>query len=210
MHLRSIRAIAVLFALLAGMLAAAAGPAAAQESTPTAEQPVLVGDTELTWTGDWQYDADNSTPEQANLSQFDTEAGFLTLVTYGEFAEAPAGIDGQPIEGAQAVLDTFTEQFVQGVGAEFVQEAGSGELEDGTVWKLFDFELQSFQLTLLITVSQAEDGSYVVSTLIATADQFVDSLAAVQEEILLDGEPTFLEGIEPEDVGGEPQATPGV
>src|SRR5690606_20817288 len=127
-----------------------------------------------------------------------------------EFAEAPAGIDGQPIEGAQAVLDTFTEQFVQGVGAEFVQEAGSGELEDGTDWKLFAFELQSFQLTLLITVGQAEDGSYVVSTLIATADQFGDRLAAVQEAILLDGEPTFLEGIEPEDVGGEPQATPGV
>ncbi|HYH10871.1 MAG TPA: hypothetical protein VD789_00855 [Thermomicrobiales bacterium] len=209
---RTIRNTAVLLALLAGMLTLFASPTAAQESTPAVEPPVTVGQTELSWTGDWQYDTVNSSPEQATLTQIDAETASIMLATYGEFAEAPVGADGQPIEGSQAVLDTFTEGFVQGVGAEFVQETAAGELEDGTAWKRFDFELQGIQLTLLVTVAASEDGGHVVSMLIGLPDQFGESLASAQEEILLDGEPTFLEGIEPEDVGAapaSPEATPG-
>lgn len=214
MTLRQTRLTAALLATIAGLLALIASPATAQESTPAADQPVIVGETEVSWTGDWQYDAANASPEQAHLIQLNLEIGAIMLVSYGEFAESPVGAEGEQVEGSQAVIDTFSEGLAQGLGADAVQETGSGELEDGTIWKLFEFDLEGIQLTLLVTVSQAENDAYVVETLVGTTDTFGVSLATAQAEILLDGEPAFLDGIEPEDVGAEPvatpQATPGV
>lgn len=201
-----IRATAVVLALLAGMLAFAFNPASAQQSTPVAEQPIVVGETEITWTGDWEYDPASSVDEQATLTQVDVTSGSLMLATYGEFAD---GTVGSP----QEALDAFTTSFFQGAGAESTAAVASGELENGGVWEAHSFDLQGLQLTLLITVSEAESGEFVVSTLTSNTETFTDSLSASQNDIMIDGEQTFLEGIEAQEITSatptaSPEATP--
>lgn len=201
MTTRMIRNTAALVALLFGMLALVVNPAAAQDATPSADQPVMVGDTELSWTGDWQLDPSSTVDEQATLNQVDPATGTLKLATYGEFAD-------DSVDTAEDALDTFTTAFFEGAGVETVQETGSGELDNGAMWKMFSFDLQGLQLSLLITVNEASEGEFVVSTLTSNTDQFADSLSQAQEEIMLNGEPTFLEGVEASEITGGLEASP--
>ena len=201
MTTRMIRNTAALVALLFGMLALVVNPAAAQDATPSADQPVVVGDTELSWTGDWQLDPSSTVDEQATLNQVDPATGTLKLATYGEFAD-------DSVDTAEDALDTFTTAFFEGAGVETVQETGSGELDNGAMWKMFSFDLQGLQLSLLITVNEASEGEFVVSTLTSNTDQFADSLPQAQEEIMLNGEPTFLEGVEASEITGGLEASP--
>lgn len=201
MTTRMIRNTAALVALLFGMLTLVVNPAAAQDATPSADQPVMVGDTELSWTGDWQLDPSSTVDEQATLNQVDPATGTLKLATYGEFAD-------DSVDTAEDALDTFTTAFFEGAGVETVQETGSGELDNGAMWKMFSFDLQGLQLSLLITVNEASEGEFVVSTLTSNTDQFADSLSQAQEEIMLNGEPTFLEGVEASEITGGLEASP--
>lgn len=201
MSIRMIRGTALVLALLAGMLAFVVNPAAAQDSTPTADQPVTVGETELTWTGDWQYDPASSMDEQATLTQVDVTTGSLMLATYGEFAD-------DTVDDPQGALDAFTGSFFDSAGAQSVVMVDSGELDNGGVWELHTFDLQGLQLTMLITVSQADGGEYVVSTLTANTETFSESLTTAQTEISLNGEPTYFEGVDAEQVGTSLNAAP--
>ena len=196
-----IRGTALVLALLAGMLAFAFNPAAAQESTPAADQPLTIGETEVTWTGDWQFDPASSMEEQATLTQVDVTTGSLMLATYGEFSDDTVG-------DPQEALDAFTGSFFEGAGAQSVVDVASGELDNGGVWQLHTFDLQGLQLSLLITVSQAEGGEYIVSTLTANTETFGESLTTAQTDISLNGEPTFLEGIDAEEIGTSLSASP--
>ena len=191
MTTRMIRDTTALVALLFGMLALAISPTAAQDATPSpiAVQPVTVGDTEITWTGEWQLDPASSTDQQVTLIEVDPATGSLKLATYGEFAD-------DSVDSAEAALQTFTESFFVGAGVDGVQQVGSGELEDGTVWSLFSFGLQGLELSMLITVNEVSDNEFVVSTLTANTDNFEETIAQAQEEIMLDGEPAFLAGID--------------
>jgi hypothetical protein len=196
-----IRTTAAVVALVLGLLATMVGPAMAQDSTPPAQQAVTVGSTEVTWTGDWQYDEASSMDQQATLNQVDAGAGVLKLATYGEFAD-------DTVDSADAALTAFTDAFFQGAGAEAVVEAGSGELDNGAVWKVFTFDLQGIKLSLLITVSEGSGGEYVVSTLTGNTDQFADTISQAQEEIMLNGEPVFLDGVDAQQVTSNLGATP--
>lgn len=206
----SIRTGMALFLAFAGLMAFSVMSGSAQ-STPTTDQPVTVGDTELTWSGDWQYDTASSMDAQATLTQLDPASQSLQLASYGVFAD-------KSVEDADAALRTFTDAFFQSAGAEAIQESGSGELEDGAIWKVYSFDLQGLQLSLVVKVSQTDNGEFVVSTLTANTESFADSISAAQEEIMLDGEPTFLDGIDPQEatanLGGQaspvasPEATP--
>ena len=200
MTTRISRTDAVMAALLLGLMAIAS-PATAQESTPAVEQPVTVGQTEVGWSGDWQYDASSSMDQQATLTQVDASAGSIKLATYGEFQD-------ETVDDPQAALETFANAFFDGAGAESVVEAGSGELDSGAVWKIYTFDLQGLQLTFLATVSQGEDGAYVVSTLTGNTDQFSATIEQAQAEITLNGEPTFLEGVDAQQVTSGLNATP--
>ena len=202
---RIARTVAVMAALLLGLLAIAS-PAAAQDSTPAATGPVTVGETEVNWTGDWQYDAASSMEQQATLTQVDAATGSIKLATYGEFND-------ETVDDPSAALDTFATAFFEGAGAESVVEAGSGELENGAVWKIYTFDLQGLQLTFLATVSETADGAYVVTTLTGNTDQFLATIEQAQEEITLNGEPIYLDGVDAQQVtsglNATPVATPG-
>jgi hypothetical protein len=189
-------------ALLLGLLAVASS-VAAQESTPAAvAPPVTVGQTEVGWSGDWQYDASSSMEnQQATLTQVDAAAGTIKLATYGEF-------DDESVKDSQAALDAFAQAFFKGAGAESVVEAGSGELDNGAVWKIYTFDLQGLQLTFLATVSQNSDGAYVVSTLTGNTDEFSATIGQAQDEVTLNGEPTFLDGVDAQQVTSGLNATP--
>ena len=139
--------------------------------------------------------------QQATLNQVDAGAGVLKLATYGEFAD-------DTVDSADAALTAFTDAFFQGAGAEAVVEAGSGELDNGAVWKVFTFDLQGIKLSLLITVSEASGGEYVVSTLTGNTDQFADTISQAQAEIMLNGEPVFLDGVDAQQVTSNLGATP--
>lgn len=206
MPIRTIRATAAVLALLAGMLAFTFNPAAAQESTPAADQPIMVGETEVSWSGDWQYDPGSSMDEQATLTQVDVTTGSLKLATYGEFAD-------DTVSDPQEALDAFTTSFFEGAGAEASSDVSSGELDDGGIWELHTFDLEGLQLSMLISVSETDGGEYVVTTLTANSETFGDSLTVAQSDIMLNGEPTFFEGLDFEQIAGatpaaSPEATP--
>ena len=209
-----------LIALLVGLLALAVGPTAAQEaaSSPAADTPVMVGDTEVRWTGAWQYDPASSVAgEQVTLSAFDPATGGLKLAMYEE-------VSGATVASAEDALDRFTEALLEEVSVEAVEQVDSGALDTGGAWGFYTFELQGLSLALLITVSETGggEGAYTVSSLATTLTGDPADLAATitetQEEILLDGEPTFLAGIDVAEITGvpvaspvaSPEATPGV
>ncbi len=202
---RIARTVAVMAALLLGLLAVAS-PIAAQESTPAATGPITVGQTELGWSGDWQYDESSSMDQQATLTQVDAETGSIKLATYGEFND-------DTVDTPSDALDTFATAFFEGAGAESVVEAGSGELENGAVWKIYTFDLQGLQLTFLATVTETADGAYVVTTLTGNTDQFSATIEQAQQEITLNGEPIYLDGVNAQEVtsglNATPVATPG-
>jgi hypothetical protein len=202
---RITRTVAVMAALLLGLLAIVS-PVAAQDSTPATTQPITVGQTEIGWTGDWQYDANSSMEQQATLTQVDAGSGSIKLATYGEFED-------ESVDNPGDALDTFATAFFDGAGAESVLEAGSGELENGAVWKIYTFDLQGLQLTFLATVSETADGAYVVTTLTGNTDQFPATIGQAQEEITLNGEPIYLDGVDAQQVtsglNATPVATPG-
>jgi hypothetical protein len=206
-----IRALAAAVALLLGVLAIAS-PIAAQDSTPPAspgaQQPVTVGETEVTWTGDWKYDeASSMEGQQATLTQVDMSAGSIKLATYGEFED-------EAIDSPEVAMEDFSGAFFESAGADSVVEVGAGELENGALWKLVSFNLQSIELAFVVTVSETADGEYVVSTLTATVPDMQQAIEQAQAEIMLNGEPIFLDGIDAAeitsalDAGATPEATP--
>jgi hypothetical protein len=205
-----IRASFATVALVAMSLSLMAIPVAAQ-STPAADQPVVVEDTELTWTGAWEYDEASSMDAQATLAQIDQSAGSLQLASYGVFAD-------ESVEDPEAAVQAFSDAFFESAGAEAIQESATGELENGGTWKVYSFDLQGLPLSVVLTASQMDNSDFVVSTLTANTGTFADSITAAQEEIMLDGEPTFLEGVDADEatanLGGQaspvasPEATP--
>jgi hypothetical protein len=195
------RTVAVLAAALIGLLAFAS-PIAAQDSTPAGgPTSVTVGQTEVAWSGAWQYDSGSSMDQQATLTQVDAGSGSLKLATYGEFQD-------DTVDTPADALEAFSGAFFDGAGAESVVEAGSGELDNGATWKIYTFDLQGLQLTFLATVSQADDGSFIVSTLTGNTDQFSATIDSAQQEITLNGEPTFLDGVDAAEVTSGLNATP--
>jgi hypothetical protein len=153
--------------------------------------PTIVGRTEVGWTGAWQYqDIGDSTGEAILLSQIDVDKSVITVATYGEVRD-------DTIRSPSAALNTVFEPLVEDDSlAQVPIEAGSGELDDGTLWKAYKFEQDGFHLTILITVSEAPLGTFIISTLLSDTESFEDSLHIAQQEILLNGEPVFLDGIE--------------
>lgn len=170
----------------------------ASVSTPTATtgiaQPapgssMTVGTTVVSWADTWTYDPSSSMNEQITLTQVDPSRGELRLATYGEFADVT-------VNDPQGAMDAFTDSFFQSAGAQSVIATHSGFLQQGGVWKQYEFDLQGLALSMVITVSAAPNGEYIVSTLTANTESFEDSLAAAQSEIFLDGQPTFLSGVD--------------
>lgn len=206
MTIHLMRRAGILVALMLGLLAIVASPVAAQESTPTdstpvVEQPVIVGSTEITWTGDWEYDAATATDEQATFTQIDIENMVLQLLSYGV-------IEDVSIEDAEQVIDTTVASLRETV--ESVEENGSGQLDDGTVWRIYTFELQGLQVSLLLTVDQGDDGAFMVTSLIANTSALADAISQVQEDFILNEDGQFFEGLDAAEIteGLPVQATP--
>jgi hypothetical protein len=174
---------------------------AAQTPTTTAGQPVTVGQTQVSWTGPWAYDAETSAPEQVSLLQTNEATGALWFATYGEFPNAPADTPDEALEG-------FATAFFDGAGATSQTELTGGTLPHGTAWKLYSFQLQGSTLNLLITASQNSAGVWVVSTVIGTVDGFPDVVAQAQQQILLNGQPTYMAGIDPAALTATTTTTP--
>lgn len=168
-------------------------PTAESEPTPEAlsidNELVTVGRTEVTWTGEWEFDTASSTDDQATFSLLDPATGTLKFASYGEFSDALA-VDGNE------VLEVFAEAYFESAGAEGVEETGAGVLDDGTIWKRYTFDLQGLDVTFLISASVSGGDTYVVTTLTTNTSAFDASLEQVQQEIMLDGEPDFLAGID--------------
>lgn len=203
------RTAAAMVALLLGLMAVAV-PVSAQDTTPTVTSPVTVGQTEVAWPDDWTYEEQGSGDSNVSLSQVDADSGSLKLASYGE-------LEDSTVESPQDAIDKFATQYFESAGATGATEAGSGELENGAAWKIYTFDISGLHLTLLVTVSETSDGVYVVSTLTGNTDQFPATIEQAQEEITLNGEPTFLDGVDAQQVTSglnatpvaSPEATPG-
>lgn len=205
---RLVRSGGVFVALMAGMLAILAGPVAAQDSTPAGSspasaEPVVVAGSEITWTGDWEYDAASSMEQQATFTQIDMQNQVLKLLSYGVFQD-------ESVEDSDGAIDVFSDAFFEGAGAATVEENGSGELEDGTIWRMYSFDLSGTQVSFLITATQDDEGAFVVTSLTANTPVMADTITQVQDEFSVDGEGQLLEGVDPAEVtqGLSTQASP--
>jgi hypothetical protein len=166
--------------------------------TAAAPQAVTIGQTEVSWTGDWEY-SDSSTDNQAMLSR--TGGGAFNLASYGEFKDLT-------VTSPEQALDTFAEAFFGGAGAENPTPLTSGTLADGSPWKSWTFTLQGVDLTFLGTAHQVSTGIWSVSTLTSDSAGFADTLISAQQQILLNGQPAFMPGIDPAAVLGQGTTVP--
>lgn len=197
------RKLIAIVVLMASMIAHAAS-GIAQESAPpadSAEQPVTIAETEVSWFGAWQFDEDASSDEIVTLKIVDEESGDLKLVTYAEMMD-------ETVDDAGEALDVFATAFLSTPGVSSVVEVATGELDDGAVWKVFAYDLGSVELATVFTVSERDDNTFVVSTLTAAIPEFAEVVAEAQEQILLGGKPVFLGGIDREAFLPAPVATP--
>ncbi len=211
MSIRKIRNIGFFVGLMLGVMAAVSNPATAQDSTPAAtpgvEQPVVIGDVEITWTGDWQYDSASSIEQQATFIQIDMENQVLKLVSYGSFED-------ETVEGTGEAIDVFAQSYFESAGAEAVDESGTGELEDGAIWRLYSFELEGVPVTFLISAEQDDEGAFVLTTLTANTSAFAESLTQVREEFTLNEDGQLFEELDEAEVietipaQASPEATP--
>ena len=64
------------------------------------QQTVTVGQTVVSWSGDWEYDPTSSMSEQVTLSQVDPVTQSIKLATYGEFAD-------NTVSSPEQALDAF-------------------------------------------------------------------------------------------------------
>ncbi len=163
---------------------------ASATATASAQASIIVGNTEVSWTGDWEYDPDSSMDRQATLTQVDAETGSIKLATYGEFMDST-------VAGPSQALDVFADSFFTGAGATAITEAGSGDLEQGGVWKVYTFDLQGLKLTFLVTANQNSAGAFVVTTLTGNTERFASTIEQAQQEITLNGERAFFQGVDP-------------
>lgn len=175
--------------------AAAPSPTAAVETpattvTPVAGQSATVGDTEVSWSGEWESTGSDSGGQQVALSRGTPGTGVFSLASYGEFLDPSAST-------AQQAVEVFAGAFFDSAQAENVTPLNSGTLPDGTVWQSWTFSIQGSELIFVATGSQTAGGAWSISTLTADADSFTDMLASAQQEILLDGQPTFMAGVDP-------------
>ncbi len=172
-------------------------------ATAAAGQSATVGDTEVSWSGEWEPTGSTSGSQQVALSRGAPGAGAFSLVSYGEFQDPTAS-------SAQQAIEVFATAFFDSAQAENVTPLNSGTLPDGTVWQSWSFSLQGNDLIFVATGSQNAGGAWVISTLTASADGFNEMLASAQQEILLNGQPAFMAGVDPAVVtsqGASPAAT---
>lgn len=206
-------------AVLLVVMALIASPSVAQDSTPTADQPVVVDGTEITWTGEWEYDEEDSysvasVPEQAIFFQKDEEIseqiGYVELLTHGVLEEGTAA-------NASEAVDVFAELFLEGASPNAIERGATGELEDGTAWGVYTFtpsaadDIQGQSVSSLITASPSGDGGFTVTSLTAPNDLFEDAITQVQEDFTVDGDDGFFMGIAAEEVAADlpEQVSPG-
>jgi hypothetical protein len=161
-------------------------------SSPAADvRSALVAQTEVSWEGDWKYDASSSGDEQVALSWIDSNTGQIAALTYSERTDAS-------FDSADAALDDLVSAFLEDDNVTDVVAAGSGALENGSVWRAYTFHLMGIPLTLLMAVSETTDGRYVISTLAGNTESFQASIERAQQEIRLNGDQVFLQGLDGE------------
>lgn len=193
---------AVLAALMVGLVA----PAAAQESMPQADaaaRETTVGETEVSWSGAWELEEDASTDEIATLVTGGEEAENDRLATYSEIVD-------ETVDGPQDAIDVFSQAFLSDPGVSNAIESGSGELDDGGVWKAFTYDLNGMAVATVFAVSETDESMFVVSTVTSTVDVFAETVADAQAQILLDDEAVFLAGIDGAAIAPAPLATPEI
>jgi hypothetical protein len=164
-------------------------PGAAQESTPGVDRAVTVGKTTIAWGESWEYVPDSSAEDRATLRVIDQDAGRILLATYGEFLD-------DTVDDREAALDRYAEVVFAGVDLEAITARDAGELANGAVWKVYDFELDGVVLTMVISVGESAEGAFVISMLTGNADSFAEIVQRTQEEILVNDETVFLDGVE--------------
>lgn len=154
------------------------------------DETIFVANTEVGWTGPWEYDLASSTTDQATFSNVDQATGTLKLVTYGEFAD-------QSVAGTGAALTTFTDAFFQGAGATNARQIDGGTLANGSEWRLYSFNLQGLDLSIFVTGSQIANGMFVVTTVTANTTAIQQTLAEVQQDFSLNRTTPVFDGVDP-------------
>jgi hypothetical protein len=177
-------------------------PATAGLDTPVPSQAVTVGDTEVSWSGDWTPTGTDSGGQQVALSKGSPGAGPFSLVSYGEFQDPS-------VTSTEQALEVFSSAFFSSAGAEDVTPVASGTLPDGQAWQSWSFTLQGSSLIFVATASQSDSSAWAVSTLTADEDGFTEMLTSAQQEILLDGQPVFMQGLDPVTVTTPGTGQPG-
>lgn len=185
-----------------------AAPLAAQNSTPRADQPVVVNGTEITWSGEWEYDADDSysvasVSEQAMFVQkdedIDDQIGYVTLLSYGVLEQSEAADSSEAVQ-------IFAELLLEGASPNALEQSASGESAGGGVWGLYAFtpsaadDIQGQSIASLIAVSENDEGAFIVTSLTSPIDLFHDAINQAQNDFRLDGDGRLFEGIDVDDV----------
>lgn len=213
---RMTRIIGSLVVIALALSAIVAASLAAQEATPTVEQPVVIANIEITWTGPWEYDQSGSysvaeLPDQAIFSQsddaIDDEIEFVKILTHGM-------LEDESVSNTTEAIDLFAELFLEGASALGVQQSNTGELENGATWSVYTLtpsasdDLQGQSVASLISASQNDDGAYVVTSLTSTTDVFETSITQVQNDFTIDGEGQLFEGIDAAEAAADlPEST---
>ena len=181
----------------------------AQDATPAAGEAVETGSTTVSWAEGWAPEPESSREDQISLIWQDPATGAVGVMTYGELLD-------QTVDGVEDALDTFSVAYFSGAELEGITARDSGELESGAIWKVYDFSIDDGdRLTLVILVEEIETDVYAVSTVTGYADTFALTVERAQQDVFLDDEPVFLEGLDGNALVSEiatpiatPEATP--
>jgi hypothetical protein len=199
-----IRTTALLVAMLVGVAPVTATIVLGQDASPTAQQPVVVAETEITWTGAWEYDtlgsySVTSVPDQAIFFQrdedIDEEIGFVKLLTFGMLMD-------DSLASADDAVSLFAEFFLDGMSPNALAETARGGTEGVAAWGLYTFtpspidDVQDQSFSSLIVAEQGEGGAFAITSLTAPTDVFAETLEAVRSDFRVDGDGRLFEGID--------------
>jgi hypothetical protein len=154
-------------------------------NVPVTTSSVMVGSTQVGWSGPWVQETGLSTPTQVAFSQVDQAAGTVEMVSYGEFATG------------SVTLDSYAQTFFQGAGATNVQQTDGGVLANGAEWRVYRFSLQGTDMGTFVMGKPTTTGSYAITMVTGNAPLMMFTLIDVQTQFSLNGSASLLDGVDP-------------
>ncbi len=160
------------------------------ETTPTpaaGNVPVMVADATITYGGTWNYDSENSTPNQ--FAYFDNDALGWGFFGYRTFADSTGDM--------QSALRTFDQAYLANIGAINPQLVTEQVLPSGQAWALYTLEYVGLPVALLTYADvPTSPGQVPIQWIFTGVPEFTATLADAQVNLQINGIPVFT-GLDP-------------